>query len=322
MAVLSDVASGQSHPLPANTRIGRDRECEICLPDRLVSRLHCVIRRTSSGHYLLADQNSAHGTFVGGQRVQERILVEGDEIVVGSTLLRFADQRDPAAEKPVDKGPASTPAASLEVIWPRGSEFLENLEPQSSEGQRFFYPAPGDEEFPREIHTGEVFSTDLKFEDRGHTFHVHTRVVHRVDEDQRRGLQLEFLPEEKQRQELVLASARQESVPYFRRRHERIACNIAVRATRANGSRAEGTLRSLSEGGALLADVAGVAMGDAVRLTFAVGPTEPTVAVAGRVVGLIPEGPQRGAAIEFAFGSAEERDEMKRTVAIVKAAQR
>lgn len=308
MAVLSDIASGQTHPLLAATRIGRDRECEICLPDRLVSRLHCVIRQTATGHHLLVDQNSAHGTFVAGQRVQERILVDGDEIVVGSTRLRFADQREPAA--------------SLEVVWPRGSEFLENLEPQSSAAQRFFYPTSADEEFLREVHTGEVVSTDLKFEDRGHTFHVHTRVVHRVREEERHGLQLEFLPEEKQRQELVLASARQESVPYFRRRHERIACNIAVRAIRADGSRAEGTLRSLSEGGALLVDVAGVAVGDAVRLAFAAGPTEPTVTVAGRVVGLIPKGPQRGAAIEFAFGSVEERDEMKRTVAIVKAARR
>jgi len=69
--------------------IGRSRESEIFLEDLAVSRLHASIYRDDQGSYMLRDENSANGTTVNGQRVNEHRLVEGDEVQVGQTTMTF-----------------------------------------------------------------------------------------------------------------------------------------------------------------------------------------------------------------------------------------
>lgn len=66
--------------------IGRGPDCDIILPDRVVSRRHaCIDRR--DGEYFIVDDNSKNGTFVNGKPVTEpRRLIDGDEIQVA---LRF-----------------------------------------------------------------------------------------------------------------------------------------------------------------------------------------------------------------------------------------
>ena len=69
--------------------IGRSRESDIFLEDLAVSRLHTTVAADGSGHYMLRDENSANGSYVNGQRVNEHQLEEGDEIQVGQTVLAF-----------------------------------------------------------------------------------------------------------------------------------------------------------------------------------------------------------------------------------------
>ncbi|WIG59567.1 MAG: hypothetical protein OJF49_002314 [Ktedonobacterales bacterium] len=69
--------------------IGRSRESDIFLEDLAVSRLHTSINREMDGRYLLRDEGSANGTYVNGQRVNEKMLDEGDEVQVGQTVLKF-----------------------------------------------------------------------------------------------------------------------------------------------------------------------------------------------------------------------------------------
>ncbi len=66
--------------------IGRGPDCDIILPDRVVSRRHaCIDRR--DGEYFIIDDDSKNGTFVNGKPVTEpRRLIDGDEIQVA---LRF-----------------------------------------------------------------------------------------------------------------------------------------------------------------------------------------------------------------------------------------
>ena len=49
----------------ATYRIGRDRECEVFLSDRSVSRLHAEIVVSKSGKFFLTDCKSNNGTYVG-----------------------------------------------------------------------------------------------------------------------------------------------------------------------------------------------------------------------------------------------------------------
>ena len=70
--------------------IGRSRDSDIFLEDLAVSRLHATVFRDENGEYRVRDENSANGTTVNGQRITEHLLQEGDEIVLGQTVLAFA----------------------------------------------------------------------------------------------------------------------------------------------------------------------------------------------------------------------------------------
>jgi len=67
--------------------IGRSPECDIALPHPSISRYHALLERTQDG-LRLRDLNSVNGTFVGGRRVVEPILVaERERIGMGPFLF-------------------------------------------------------------------------------------------------------------------------------------------------------------------------------------------------------------------------------------------
>ena len=68
--------------------IGRLPECDVVLGDPNVSRRHAEIRRQGTG-FIVVDLGSTNGTRVNGAGVKERHLVDGDEITVGGTKIRF-----------------------------------------------------------------------------------------------------------------------------------------------------------------------------------------------------------------------------------------
>jgi hypothetical protein len=68
--------------------IGRLPECGVVLGDPNVSRRHAEIRRQGRD-VVVVDLNSTNGTRVNGMPVQERVLEDGDEVVVGTTSMRF-----------------------------------------------------------------------------------------------------------------------------------------------------------------------------------------------------------------------------------------
>ena len=68
--------------------IGRLPECAVVLDDPNVSRRHAEVRRDGND-VLLVDLRSTNGSRVNGVPVSERHLVDGDEISVGTTTIRF-----------------------------------------------------------------------------------------------------------------------------------------------------------------------------------------------------------------------------------------
>ena len=87
VAILILQEDNQRWPLNKDRlTIGRSPDCDIVLPDRVVSRRHACIDR-KDGEYFIRDDDSKNGTFVNGKPVTEpRRLIDGDEIQVA---LRF-----------------------------------------------------------------------------------------------------------------------------------------------------------------------------------------------------------------------------------------
>jgi hypothetical protein len=74
--------------------IGRLPDCDIILSDPNVSRRHAQVRRAEDGggSYLVIDLGSTNGTKVNGIGIRGHRLQHGDEIMVGSTRVRYEAQ--------------------------------------------------------------------------------------------------------------------------------------------------------------------------------------------------------------------------------------
>ena len=70
------------------TTIGRHPESDIFLHDVTVSRRHATIEATG-GELVLTDHGSLNGTYVNGERTEQRVLQRGDEVQVGRFKLLF-----------------------------------------------------------------------------------------------------------------------------------------------------------------------------------------------------------------------------------------
>lgn len=70
------------------TRVGRSLAADVRFDDPTVSRRHALIVRQPDGVRVL-DDRSLNGVFVNGERIEWRVLKDGDEIVVGRYRLVF-----------------------------------------------------------------------------------------------------------------------------------------------------------------------------------------------------------------------------------------
>ncbi len=70
------------------TRIGRSLAADLRFDDPTVSRRHALIVHHADGVRLL-DDRSLNGVFVNGERIDGRVLQDGDEIIVGRYRLSF-----------------------------------------------------------------------------------------------------------------------------------------------------------------------------------------------------------------------------------------
>ena len=114
-------AEGAQQPVtfplrPGLTNIGRDRSNHLVLADQFASRKHLRIKKTASG-FEMRDNGSDNITLVNNAESTFHNLQHGDEITVGSTVLRFIvgepTPQDLAwpAPPPPPQGMAPAPAA-------------------------------------------------------------------------------------------------------------------------------------------------------------------------------------------------------------------
>ena len=81
------------------TRVGRSLAADVRFDDPTVSRRHALIVRQADGVRVL-DDRSLNGVFVNGERVEWRVLTDGDEIVVGRYRLHFLEAVGDAQSQP------------------------------------------------------------------------------------------------------------------------------------------------------------------------------------------------------------------------------
>jgi len=102
LVVIAGAHLGEIFPVEGEIIVGRDPESNLRLAeDEGVSRRHARVTPVADGA-LLADLGSQNGTYVDGERVQERVLKEGMKIRIGqTTVLKFAryDAVEEAAQR-------------------------------------------------------------------------------------------------------------------------------------------------------------------------------------------------------------------------------
>ncbi|MHB1844647.1 MAG: diguanylate cyclase [Deltaproteobacteria bacterium] len=96
LIVISGKAVGKMFKLSASEMfIGRSESAEILLDDEGVSRKHAKVVRGQDGSIRIVDLQSTNGTFCDGQKVDSRVLKDGDKVQIGNaTILKFSYQDD------------------------------------------------------------------------------------------------------------------------------------------------------------------------------------------------------------------------------------
>src|SRR5580692_1864357 len=98
--VVRSAASGEARlTFDGNQRIvlGRGAGCDVRLPDVTVSLRHASLRAQGSD-FVVVDEGSANGTFVGGVRVSprtSRIVRAGDLVRLGRVWVELTIDRSP-----------------------------------------------------------------------------------------------------------------------------------------------------------------------------------------------------------------------------------
>src|SRR5262245_43745697 len=107
--------------------IGRDSTNQLYIGDSALSRKHCVVRRAGAA-CTVHDLQSRNGTRVNGiPVVEERELVHGDHLSVGSSVLMFLNEPEVPEARPDQMFFAETVELDLSELRHEASERLDRI---------------------------------------------------------------------------------------------------------------------------------------------------------------------------------------------------
>lgn len=70
--------------------IGRSKDCDIVLPELVITRQHATITKTANNEYVIKDLDSKNGTFVNGKRIKEpTYITQNDTINIGAYQFKL-----------------------------------------------------------------------------------------------------------------------------------------------------------------------------------------------------------------------------------------
>ena len=99
---------------------GRRSKNDIVIKDERVSKEHASIHR-EGGDWYIRDWCSANGTFVNGERVAEKQLVDGDVVRLGSTEMQFHSGGPPSGHSGISIVPSGGAQHLEKVLCETGS---------------------------------------------------------------------------------------------------------------------------------------------------------------------------------------------------------
>lgn len=91
--IVHTTEGNREFELDERASVGRHPNNIIHIPDRLVSKEHCLIFRDRNGNHVIRDLGSQNGTFVNDQRIGgDQVLRDGDRIKAGATPCVFSSK--------------------------------------------------------------------------------------------------------------------------------------------------------------------------------------------------------------------------------------
>ena len=89
LLIRSDGESEVVHVLGRKTSVGRTPDNDLQIDAKFISRHHAVIL-AGPAHTIIEDLNSTNGVLVNGRRITRQTLKDGDSVMIGKTVFRFA----------------------------------------------------------------------------------------------------------------------------------------------------------------------------------------------------------------------------------------
>ncbi len=111
MIIVDGPRKGHSFDLPIGiVTVGRDQTNSVQIPDPEVSRRHAELRFQDEG-FVIIDLGSANGVFVNEERVEQKLLLAGDQVKIGGTTFVFSDQTPLMADNEQAAAPSKSESA-------------------------------------------------------------------------------------------------------------------------------------------------------------------------------------------------------------------
>jgi hypothetical protein len=129
LKVTGGPATGAEHTVPqgGSATLGRSEEADFSLGDSRISRLHCRVE-FAEGRWVARDLDSRNGTWVGGRKIREHPLADGETIVLGKStevMARIREVRPGGAGRRVVFPSRDAEAATAPVAPPEPLPALE-----------------------------------------------------------------------------------------------------------------------------------------------------------------------------------------------------
>ncbi|MGD2016993.1 MAG: FHA domain-containing protein [Planctomycetota bacterium] len=112
--VLSGASIGATHEIDGTSVVGRGADADVVIPEPSVSRKHArLVPEMEAGVWKVVDLGSSNGVHVGGRRVKEARIRDGETFVLGEVEVRLRDEGaddEGGLELEFEDDPAPAPA--------------------------------------------------------------------------------------------------------------------------------------------------------------------------------------------------------------------